>query len=368
MRVWLNWQFKVLVPITGVLVTGMLVFAHTTLDLHTDQRAKVLLVATAGGVVICAVTLLVLAVLIQWPLAELQAKIAQVRDGDLRVRVGFSNRQDEIGELGRNFNEMVKQMRETQEEIQRLHGQQISSAEHLVSLGELAAGLAHEIRNPLAGIAGVFEIIASDLPAESRSREVIDDARQELNNLNRFVSDLLSCARPKAPEFVPADINITAEHAVRLARQQARVLAGQVHFRKTEGLPLVEHDVTQINQVLLNLLLNAIQAIEKSGVVQLDIGRQDKEVSISVTDTGRGIAPENLPHIFRPFFTTKGKGTGLGLSLARRVADAHAGRIEVTSTVGMGSKFTLWLPIRQPERSKGSTDRELHIERETSHR
>ncbi len=361
MRVWINWQFKVLVPVTGVLVMGVLVFALTTLDLHTDQRQKVLLVATGGGLVICAVTLLVLAVLIQWPLAELQAKIAQVRDGNLTVEVSFSSRQDEIGELGRNFNEMVRQMRETQEEIQRLHRRQISSAEHLVTLGELAAGLAHEIRNPLAGIAGVFEIIASDLPGSSRSREVLNDARQELNNLNNFVSDLLNCARPKPPVFAPADINLTAEHAIRLARQQARMLAGRIHFRKAEGLPLVEHDVTQINQVLLNLLLNAIYEIKGSGEVRLDIERQCEEVAISVTDTGRGIAPETLPHIFRPFFTTKGKGTGLGLSLARRVAETHAGRIEVESTVGMGSKFTVWLPIRQPGRSAATTNGDHHV-------
>ncbi len=367
-KIWINWELKALVPVAGVLVVGVLAFAMVTLDLRADERHKVLLVATGGAAIICAATLVVLAVLIQWPLSELQAKIAQLRDGNLTVAVGFADRQDEIGELGRNFNEMVRQMRENQEEIQRLHRSQISRAEHLVTLGEVAAGLAHEVRNPLAGIAGVFEIIAAELSASSPSREVLDDARQELNNLNRFVSDLLSCARPKPPEFTPADINMTAEHAIRLARQQAGGLAGQIHFKRGKGLPLVEHDVSQINQVLLNLLLNATHEIDSGGEVRLDISHIGDEVVLSVADTGQGIVPEHLPHIFRPFFTTKGKGTGLGLSLARRVAEAHAGSIDVESTVGMGAKFTLRLPVRQPQPSADITGGELQIDRETSRR
>lgn len=358
----LNWQVKAIVPVAGVLIVGVLVFALATLDLHTEERQKVLFVAIAGALVVCAVTLVVLAVLIQRPLSELQTQIALLRDGNLNVKVSFASRRDDIGDLGRNFNEMVTQIREARAEIEQLHRHQISSAEHLVTLGELAAGLAHEIRNPLAGIAGVFEIIASDLPASSPSREVLDDAREELNNLNRFVSDLLICARPKAPEFTPADINMTAAHAIRLARQQAQGLSGRVHFRRGKGVPLVEHDVSQINQVLLNLLVNATQEIGSDGEVRLDIRHQGDEVFLSVADTGQGIAPEHLPHIFRPFFTTKGKGTGLGLSLARRVVEAHVGRIDVESTVGMGSKFTLRLPIRQPEHPADIRDGELHIE------
>jgi signal transduction histidine kinase len=112
-------------------------------------------------------------------------------------------------------------------------------------------------------------------------------------------------------------------------------------------LPEVEHDSDQIHQVLLNLLLNAIQAIEKKGYIEVGLERDDDEVSIRVKDNGRGIAPQHLSNIFRPFFTTKGNGTGLGLSLARRIVEEHGGRIEVASSVGHGSKFVVTIPLRK---------------------
>jgi two-component system, NtrC family, sensor kinase len=111
----------------------------------------------------------------------------------------------------------------------------------------------------------------------------------------------------------------------------------------------VEHDPAQILQVLVNLLLNAIQAVPGEGRVGLEVARGDRFAVIRVSDTGRGIAPENLPNLFRPFFTTKGQGTGLGLSLARRIVEDHGGRIEVQSQLGKGSEFRVWLPLRRAE-------------------
>jgi signal transduction histidine kinase len=341
-----KWQVKALLPVALVLTTGLLMF-WVTISLHEGEQKAVLVVALTGAIVVCAVLLVVLAVLVQRPLVELQSKIARLRAGDLSVKVSFADRSDEIGQLGRNFNEMVTQLRESQDVIQRLHEDQISSAEHLVTLGELAAGLAHELRNPLAGIAGVLEIMARDLPVSSPTREVLGEARTEVANLNQFLSDLLACARPRAPEFLPADLNETIEHAVNLARQQVLNRSIQVKFIRSEDLPSVEHDVVQINQVLLNLLLNAIQSIHEKGEIRVRVRREGVTVGVEVGDTGHGIPPEHIGDIFRPFFTTRGKGTGLGLSLAQRVARGHGGRIEVTSTWMEGSQFTLWLPVSQ---------------------
>ena len=344
-----KWQVKALLPIAVVLTTGLLMFGWVTISLRQTDQKQVLLVALAGAVVICAVLLVVLAVLVQRPLLELKAKIARLRKGDLAVKVDFADRDDEIGQLGRNFNDMVVQLRENRDEIQRLHQSQISSAEHLVSLGELAAGLAHELRNPLAGIAGVLEIMARDLPASSPAREVLSEARTEVANLNQFLSDLLACARPRTPELVPADLNETIEHAVNLARQQVLNRPIQIKFTRSEGLPAVEHDVVQINQVLLNLLLNAIQSISGEGKIQIRVRHEEATVGIEVSDTGHGISSEHIGDIFRPFFTTRGKGTGLGLSLAQRVVRGHGGRIGVTSKLKEGSQFTLWLPVSQTQ-------------------
>jgi signal transduction histidine kinase len=345
----LNWQLKTLLPVLAVLLNGLLLFLVATLSLSDPQRHVVLMVATIGAVVICAVLLVALAIVVRRPMLELQEKIQQVRDGDLRVTVSFADRNDDIGDLGRNFNAMVRQLRESREEIQRLHRTQMSRAEHLAMLGELAAGLAHEIRNPLAGIAGVIDIIGRDLPETSPARDVLKDVRKEVMHINRIVSDLLETARPKPPEYRLADLNATAEHAAIFARQQALSKPVQVELQRCETLPPVEHDPGQIQEVLLNLMLNAIQAIEGAGQVKVDLEARDGLAAVSVSDTGKGIRPEDLPNIFRPFFTTKGSGTGLGLSLVRRIIEDHGGRIEVQSEQGKGSRFTVLLPLRREE-------------------
>ena len=164
---------------------------------------------------------MVLAVSVRRPMLELQDKIARVRLGDMDASVSFANRNDEIGDLGRDFNDMVAQLKASREEIQRLHQTQMSRAEHFATLGELATGLAHEIRNPLAGIAGVIEIVSRDLPPNSPARSVIKDAKEEALQINRILTELLDTARPKPPQFRVSDVCATAEHAVMFARQQA---------------------------------------------------------------------------------------------------------------------------------------------------
>ena len=220
----------------------------------------------------------------------------------------------------------------------------MSRAEHLATLGELAAGLAHEIRNPLAGIAGVIEIIGRDLPSTSPARAVVKDVRLEINQIDHILTDLLQTARPHPPEIRRSDLNTTVEHAVMLARQQALSKPIEIQFKKNPNVPEVEHDSDQIHQVLLNLMINSIQAIEGSGKIAVEVGTHETFATISVSDTGRGILPEHLPNIFRPFYTTKGNGTGLGLSLARRIVEEHGGHIDVTSTIGKGAKFVVNLP------------------------
>lgn len=309
----------------------------------------VLTLAAGGAVAICAALLIGLALTVGRPMVELQRTIASVRDGNLNVSLDFADRKDEIGDLARSFNDMVRELRESREEIQRLHKTQMSRAEHLATLGELAAGLAHEIRNPLAGIAGVIEIIGRDLPEDAPSRDVLHEVKTEVQHIGRIVTDLLDTARPKPSQFRLSDLNATAELAVMLAQQQAHAKGICIELTKAEKLPLVYHDSGQVNQVLLNLLLNGIQAMQDGGTVRLDVGRRDGSALVTVTDTGRGIAPENLSNIFLPFFTTKGSGTGLGLSLARRIIEDHGGFIEVTSRVGEGSQFAVLLPIPQAD-------------------
>lgn len=343
-----NWQLKAILPVGFVLLAGLMLFILATVSLRDPERHAVLIVAGAGAVAICAVLIVVLAYLIQRPMVELQEKMGQVSEGNLNVAVSFSQRNDEIGDLGRNFNHMMQQLRESRQEIERLHRTQMSRAEHLATLGELATGLAHEIRNPLAGIAGVIEIIGRDLPSTSPARAVVKDVRLEIGRISRTLTDLLETARPRRPQVRRSNLNTTVEHAVMLARQQVLSRPIKIELEKAPELPEVEHDSDQVHQVLLNLLLNAVQAMEGPGTVHVEIGSRNNYATVAVSDTGRGISPQNLPNIFRPFYTTKGDGTGLGLSLAHRIVEDHHGRIEVSSAVGKGSTFTVLLPFHTP--------------------
>jgi two-component system, NtrC family, sensor kinase len=278
---------------------------------------------------------------------ELQGKIGRVGEGDLDVKVNFADRNDEIGELGRSFNHMVQQLSDSREEVERLHRTEMSRAEHLATLGELAAGLAHEIRNPLAGIDGVIEIVGRDLPATSPARDVVRDLQLEVARIDHILNDLLQRAHPHLPEVRATDLNTTVERAVVLARLHLLSKPIKIEIDKDPSLPSVEHDSNQIHQLLLNLLLNAVQAIDGAGEIRVEVSMLKDHATIVVIDTGRGIASELLPNIFLPFYTTKGNGTGLGLSLARRIAEEHHGRIDVTSEVGKGTKFAVLLPFQQ---------------------
>jgi signal transduction histidine kinase len=348
-----NWQLKTIWPVAVVLLVGMLLFLLSTVSIQETERHRVLMIAGAGAVAICGVVIVVLASTIQKPMIELQEQMERVGEGDLGATVSFAKRNDEIGDLGRNFNRMVQQLRESREEIEHLHRTQMSRAEHFATLGELATGLAHEIRNPLAGIAGVIEIVSRDLPTSSPAKAVVKDVKEEVTQINRILTDLLDTARPRRPEMILCDLNATVEHAVMLVRQQILTKPIQIEFTPIAGLNAVEHDTDQIHQVLLNLLLNSVQAIEGPGLVRIAVFEQGKTAVVTVTDTGHGIAAEHLPNIFRPFYTTKGTGTGLGLSLARRIVEAHRGQISVESHLGKGTTFSIILPLRQPAVAAG---------------
>jgi signal transduction histidine kinase len=346
MRFHPDWRLKAVLPVAIVLLVGLAIFATVTLELQTVERYRLMGVAAAGALVICAVLLVALAALIQRPLVELSRKIEQVRAGDLYVEVDFSRREDEIGRLGKNFNEMVRRLRENREELQRIHQTQMSRAEHLATLGELAAGLAHEVRNPLAGIAGAVDILARELPAQSPNRAIVGEVQQEVRRIQSILTELLDYARPRRPEIRPADLNSTIDHAVQLARQQIASRPIEVRLLPHD-LPPVAHDPVQIERLLLNLMLNAFQAIRQAGVVTVEVKGTNEggAAAISIRDTGHGIAADHLPNIFRPFYTTKRRGTGLGLSLSRRIVEQHGGRIDVRSVPGEGTEFTIHLPL-----------------------
>jgi signal transduction histidine kinase len=341
----LGWQWKAIIPIVAVLLLGLLAFQAIVVALDIPAGHWIVIVAAGGAVAICFVTLIVLLVLIERPLEELKRVIGRVSKGDLSARVDFAKRNDDVGQLGQQFNEMIQQLEENRTEIERLHQGEMARAEHLATIGELAAGLAHEIRNPLAGIAGVVEVMGRELPPASSSRTVLPEVQSEIQHIQAILNDLLAYARPRPPEFHPADLNATVEQAVFLARQQLRTTPIEIILEPDRSLPRILHDPVQVQQVVLNLLLNGIQAITNQGKIAVALRQEGEYAVVRIRDNGKGISRESLPKIFKPFFTTRKEGTGLGLPLAKGIVESHQGRIEVTSEPERGAQFEVWLPI-----------------------
>lgn len=355
-RTLLRWQWKAITPIIGVLLLGLIAFQAIVVALDIPSGHWILIVAAAGALAICVVTLSALFVLIERPLEELKRIIRRVREGDLTARVEFAGRNDDVGQLGRQFNEMIQELAGNRAEIERLHQREMARAEHLATIGELAAGLAHEIRNPLAGIAGVVEVMGKELPAQSSSLSVLPEVQDEIRHIQTILNDLLAYARPRPPDYHPADLNATIEQAVLLARQQVRTKPIEILFAPHNGLPRIMHDPVQIQQVVLNLLLNGIQAIPKEGKIEVALRQEDESAVVRITDTGKGIPRDSLAKIFKPFFTTRKEGTGLGLPLAKGIVESHQGRIEVASEPGHGAQFEVWLPIARAKREHAKAE------------
>lgn len=208
--------------------------------------------------------------------------------------------------------------------------------------------MAHEIRNPLGSIRGTAEILQDGIDPADRRYEFTRILIKEVDRLNRVVQDFLDFARPAGAERSRVDLHALLQDLLVLTRQQ--FLKGQVAVELSgEGAPPVAGEAEQLKQAFLNLLLNAQQATAAGGRVTLAVEAADAGVLVRVADSGQGIAAPNLPRIFNPFFTTRREGTGLGLAITHRIIQAHGGRIEVESTPGEGTTFSVWLPQEKGE-------------------
>lgn len=219
--------------------------------------------------------------------------------------------------------------------------------EKLAMVGELAAGMAHEIRNPLTSIRGFLQLLQRKYGRQGPEQEYFQIMLEELDRINLIIKEFLSLARPSQPQLKITDINELISEAMLLAEQEALMNEVMLEFIKSDNLPLVFLDPAQIKQVILNLISNAIQATGPKGYVQVKSFYDSEEnmLVVSVQDNGPGIPPDKLLLIFEPFYTTKESGTGLGLTLSLRIVESHGGKIKVSSKVGEGSCFSICLPL-----------------------
>lgn len=287
------------------------------------------------------------------PIKKLTDTMKRVEQGDLNARVGLKGN-DEMGRLAENLNIMIMKLNSAKREAEEYHQELVQRADRMASIGELASGIAHEIRNPLTGIQGAIQILAEGFPKEDGRRQVTDEIQKQIYKLERLVKDLLNYAKPVPANYLSTDVNELIDKVLSFFAIQQRTSEGfkiEKHF--FSPLPKVFIDPNSMEQAFLNMILNAQKAMPKGGtfmVSTLPVNREDerariKEIQIIFEDTGIGIPKNNLSKIFNPFFSTRSDGTGLGLSITKNIVEQHGGRIEVESQVHVGTKFTITLPI-----------------------
>ncbi|OHB25929.1 MAG: histidine kinase [Desulfuromonadaceae bacterium GWC2_58_13] len=282
------------------------------------------------------------------PIQSLAGQMAKVEQGDLSVRITprFS---DEIGSLARSFNSMVDHLEMAKKELEQYHYQQMVRADRLASVGEMASGVAHEIKNPLAGISSAISVLADDFAEDDPRKAIVGEVLEQITRLNKTATDLLFFGKPGDPEFSFVDLNALIKKTLFFIAQHPE--AKNIHRVKDldRELPPVWADEKQIQQVLFNVMINGIQSMTDGGTLTVETllvergGQQYGQIMVS--DTGEGIPPDRMEKIFVPFYTTKTQGTGLGLAICRKLMEQQGGTIRVDSHQGEGTVFIIELPV-----------------------
>jgi two-component system sensor histidine kinase HydH len=233
--------------------------------------------------------------------------------------------------------------------------ERLTQAEQLAQIGHLAASLAHEIKNPLAGISGAIQVIRDGMDLEDQWRPILEEVLRQTNRLDGTVKDLLVYARPKPPRFQRCKLNHLIERVLTVLRREPDLQRVCVDYINSQQLPLYA-DEAQIEQLVMNLLHNAAHASPDGGLVRVLTSSNADGLRLVVEDEGQGMDEETCRRAFEPFFTTKARGTGLGLPICRKIVDAHGGTISIRSAVGQGATVTVRLPRYPPASSEALDD------------
>jgi signal transduction histidine kinase len=257
-----------------------------------------------------------------------------------------------VGALAETEKRQRQRLERTSEELARAYRklqesfEQLRRADRLAALGQLSAGLAHEIKNPLASMKGSLEILSSDFPPGHEKREFLDILEKELGRLNHVLSEFLQFARTPRPDRRPCNLKEVIDSIEVLCSKEANRQGVTIETSYEEDLPELELDAAQIQQALLNIVLNGIQAMPSGGRLSIGVEESAGDLSVWIRDEGEGIPPENQSRIFDPFFTTKERGTGLGMAIAHNLIQGHGGDIRLVEEGRSGSTFQVALPSR----------------------
>jgi len=340
-------------------IIGVLTVANSLKEMDT-MISKIEIHSIILAVIIIAFLSFVLGFLflkfVNIPIKKLTETMRKAEEGDLTVRVNVKSR-DEIGSLAENLNIMIEKLNLAKQEAEQYHQELIQRADRMATIGELASGIAHEIRNPLAGIQGAIQILAEGFPKGDSRTQVTDEIQKQIYKLERLVRDLLNYAKPVPASYLPTDINGLVDKVLSFfVTQRGMPVDYKIEKRLFSSLPRTMIDPSSMEQAFLNIILNAQKAMPRGGTFTVstvalpqrkDDGKEVREVQIIFEDTGVGIPGENLPKIFNPFFSTRSDGTGLGLAITKNIVEQHGGRIDVESQVNVGTKFVITLPAME---------------------
>jgi two-component system sensor histidine kinase HydH len=236
--------------------------------------------------------------------------------------------------------DLIAQLRQVEQDR---YEQRLSEAKHLATVGQLAASLAHEIKNPLAGISGALQIIGARLPSDHPHKEVLIEAQAQIERLDAAVRDLLVFARPTAPRRSPQSLPALVQRSVMLLQQEPAIRRLEVVMETPEDDLTASVDEMQMQQLLSNLFINAADACGPTGRVVCRLRDEGKTVAIEVEDNGTGMTPDVASRAFEPFYTTKARGTGLGLAICRRIVEGHEGEMRIETGMGRGTRVVIRL-------------------------
>jgi signal transduction histidine kinase len=327
----MSWRYVAEAPVSSAL--GPLV---------TLRRVSLILAVVFALLVLAAAWLVTGGIVA--PVRRLVTATRRVGGGDLSARVAVEGR-DEIGELAGAFNEMTAELADASARVEELHRREIERAQQLATVGELASGVAHEIKNPLVGISNGLDLVMRRVGDDPALAPIANEMTHQLQRIEAAIRDLLAYARPRDPQRAPTDVNRVVRRVATLVAPAAEHLGVRVLTDLGPAVPDVPADEELIRQALVNLLMNAVQASPPEADVGIRTTVGPDGAEIDVWDRGRGIAHRDKDHIFKPFYTTRHSGTGLGLSITREIVDRHGGRLEVESEVGKGSTFRIVLPL-----------------------
>ena len=286
------------------------------------------------------------------PISALSDAARRVALGNLDFRVPGSERRDEMGKLSSRFNEMIAGLGRARELEAQLYQAQQSAV-----VGRLASAIAHEIRNPLNYINLTLDHLRTAFPPEDPGkRETFErlamQLKVEVARINSRISEFLNYTRPAKLDLVPLDLREVAEDAMRLIEVKASESGIETRIEQQGGVQPVLGDAETLRSVLTNLYINALESLDGKGgalTVKISVAEDNHRTRIKISDTGKGIAPDNISHLFEPYFSTKETGTGLGLAIVKKAIDEHHGTINVQSELGRGTTFTITLPAERKD-------------------